>query len=75
MKALELVHTMPTNVDARIKAKVRKALDLRPIKWAIYILDWSISRDIFKGNALSPTKVHLVKFNLDVWIVLKHFKL
>ncbi len=75
MKALEHVRIMPTNVGARIKAKVQKALDLHPIKWAIDILEWSISRDIFKGNASGLTKVHLVRFNLDVWIVLRLTKL
>jgi hypothetical protein len=69
------MHTMPTNVNARIKAKVREALDLHLVKWVTNILEQLISRDIFKSNALGPTKVHLVKFNLDVWIVLRHFKL
>jgi hypothetical protein len=75
VKALKPVHTMPTNVDAKIKAKVQEALDLHLVKWVANILRWLISRDIFKGNALGPTKVHLVGFSLDVWIVLKHFKL
>jgi hypothetical protein len=75
VKALEPVRTMPTNVGARIRAKVREALDLHPVKWAADILEWSISRDIFKGNASGPTKVHLAGFSLDVWTVLRHSKL
>jgi hypothetical protein len=47
---------MPTNVGARIMAKVRKALNLHLVKWATDILEWLISRDIFKGNASSPTR-------------------
>jgi hypothetical protein len=66
---------MLTNVGMRIKAKVWEALDLHLVKWVVEILEWSIKRGIFKGNASSPTKVHLVEFNLDLGIVLKHFKL
>ncbi|CAM6010122.1 unnamed protein product [Sphagnum balticum] len=61
VKALEPVRTMPTNVGARIRAKVREALDLHPVKWAADILEWSISRDIFKGNASGPTKRAVVQ--------------
>jgi hypothetical protein len=57
---------MLTNVSAKIKAKVEEAFNLHHAKWATNILEWSINRDIFKGNAPSPTKVHLVGFNLDV---------
>jgi len=55
-------------------AKVREALDLHLVKGVAEILEWSINRDIFKGNASSPTKVHLSRFNLDLWTVLKHSK-
>ncbi len=75
MKALEPIPTMLTNVGMRIRAKVREALDLHLVKWVAKILEWSISKDIFKGNASSPTKVHLSIFNLDVWIVLRLIKL
>jgi len=75
VKASKPMHTMPTNVNAKIKAKVWEALDLHLVKWVVDILEWLISRDIFKGNALGPTKVHLVRFSLDAWIILKHFKL
>ncbi len=72
VKALIHVCIMPTNVNARIMAKVREALDLHLVKWAINVLEWSISVEIFKGNASSPTKVHLIEFSLDVWIILGH---
>jgi hypothetical protein len=75
VKALEPIPTMLTNVGMRIGAKVREALDLHLVKWVAEILEWSISRDIFKGNASSPTKVHLARFNLDFWTLLKHSKL
>ncbi len=75
MKALEHVPTMLTNVGMKIRAKVREALDLHLVKWVAKILEWSIIKDIFKGNASSPTKVHLAGFSLDLWIVVKHSKL
>jgi hypothetical protein len=75
VKALEPIPTMLTNVGMRIRAKVRETLDLHLVKWVAEILEWSINRDIFKGNASSPTKVHLAGFNLDLWTVLKHSKL
>jgi len=59
----------------RIKAKVQEALDLHLVKWVVKLLEWPKNKNIFKGNASSPTKVHLVGFNLDLWIVFKHFKL
>jgi len=75
VKALEHVPTMLTNVGMKIRAKVWEALDLHLVKWVAKILEWSIIKDIFKGNASSPTKVHLAGFSLDLWIVLKHSKL
>jgi hypothetical protein len=75
VKALEPIPTMLTNVGMRMKVKVWEALDLHLVKWVVKILEWSINRDIFKGNASSPTKVNLAGFNLDLWIVFKHFKL
>ncbi len=64
-----------TRHQQKIRAKVREALDLHLVKWVAEILEWSINRDICKGNASSPTKVHLAGFTLDLWIVLKHSKL
>jgi hypothetical protein len=66
---------MLTNVGMTIRAKVREALDLHLVKWVAEFLEWSIISDIFKGNASSPTKVHLARFSLDIWIVLQHSKL
>jgi hypothetical protein len=74
VKALEHVPTMLTNVGLRIRAKVWEAFDLQLVKWVVEILEWSINKDIFKGNASSPTQVHLARFNLNLGIVLKHFK-
>jgi hypothetical protein len=65
---------MPTNVGAKIKAKVWEALNLHLVKWVVDILEWLIRRDILKGNASSPTKVHLVEFSLDVWTIFRFFK-
>jgi hypothetical protein len=49
----------------RMMAKVWEALDLHLVKGVARILEWSINRDIFKGNASSPTKVNLSRFNLN----------
>ncbi len=64
VKALKPIPKMLTNVGMRIKAKVQEALDLHLVKWVAKILEWSINKKIFKGNASSPTKVHLARFNL-----------
>jgi len=66
VKALELVPIMLINVGMMIRAKVSEALDLHIVKWVVEILEWSIIKDIFKGNASSPTKVHLVGFSLNL---------
>jgi hypothetical protein len=66
VKALKPIPTILINVGMTIKAKVREALGLHLVKWVAEILEWSIIRDIFKGNASSPTKVHLVGFSLDL---------
>ncbi len=65
MKGLESIPTMLTNVCMRMMAKVWEALDLHLVKGVARILEWSINRDIFKGNASSPTKVNLSRFNLN----------
>jgi hypothetical protein len=75
VKALEPIPTMLTNVGMGIRAKMWEALDLHLVKWVVEILEWSINRDIFRGNASSPTKVHLAGFNLYLWTVFKHSKL
>ncbi len=75
MKALKPVPTMLTNVGMTIRAKVWEAFDLHLVKWIVKILEWSIIIGIFKGNASSPTKVHLAGFSLDLWNVFKHSKL
>lgn len=56
--ALEPVRKLATNVGARIRNCIRDALDLNPPDWAKEVLEWSISKDIYKGNASGPTKVY-----------------
>jgi hypothetical protein len=60
---------MLTNVGMMIRAKVWEAFDLHLVKWIAKTLEWSIIKDIFKGNASTPTKVHLAGFSLDLWII------
>lgn len=55
-RTLEPVRKLATNVGARIRNCVRDALELNPPDWARDILEWSISKDVYKGNASGPTK-------------------
>jgi hypothetical protein len=61
VEALKPVAKMATNVGSRIRIKVKEALELGPPQWAKEQLEWSISKDVFKGNASGPTKVHPLK--------------
>lgn len=58
VEALRPVAKMATNVGSRIRIKVKEALALDPPQWAQEQLEWSISKDVFKGNASGPTKVY-----------------
>lgn len=56
---LEPVRKLATNVGARIRNCVRDALEMNPPDWARETLEWSISKEVYKGNASGPTKVWL----------------
>lgn len=53
---LEPVKKLPTNVGARIRKCVYNSLDKNPPEWAKEILQHSISKEVYKGNASGPTK-------------------
>ncbi|OEL31191.1 Methyl-CpG-binding domain-containing protein 9 [Dichanthelium oligosanthes] len=57
VKALEPVRKLPTNVGTRIRKCVYEALEKKPPEWARKILEHSISKEVYKGNASGPTKV------------------
>ncbi|KAK2661816.1 hypothetical protein Ddye_000390 [Dipteronia dyeriana] len=63
---LEPVRKLPTNVGTRIRRCVNDALEKNPPDWAKRILEHSISKEVYKGNASGPTKkaVLLVLANL-----------
>uniref|UniRef100_K3YP80 PHD-type domain-containing protein n=4 Tax=Setaria TaxID=4554 RepID=K3YP80_SETIT len=56
VKSLEPVRKLPTNVGTRIRKCVYEALERKPPEWARKILDHSISKEVYKGNASGPTK-------------------
>lgn len=58
-QVLEPVRKLPTNVGARIRKCVYEALGKDPPEWAKKILEHSISKEVYKGNASGPTKVLL----------------
>lgn len=58
-QVLEPVRKLPTNVGARIRKCVNEALGKDPPEWAKKILEHSISKEVYKGNASGPTKVLL----------------
>ncbi|CAI9092896.1 OLC1v1028255C2 [Oldenlandia corymbosa var. corymbosa] len=53
---LEPVRKLPTNVGARIRKCVNEALANDPPEWARKVLEHSISKEVYKGNASGPTK-------------------
>ncbi|KAL1828753.1 hypothetical protein DCAR_0208010 [Daucus carota subsp. sativus] len=55
-RVLEPVRKLPTNVGARIRRLVHEALEKNPPEWAKKILLYSISKEVYKGNASGPTK-------------------
>lgn len=61
-RVLEPVRKLPTNVGARIRRLVHEALEKNPPEWAKKILLYSISKEVYKGNASGPTKVFLLCF-------------
>lgn len=56
-QVLEPVKKLPTNVGTRIRKCVYEALERNPPEWAKKILEHSISKEVYKGNASGPTKV------------------
>ncbi|KAI3467513.1 hypothetical protein Pfo_024176 [Paulownia fortunei] len=55
-QVLEPVRKLPTNVGARIRRCINEALERNPPEWAKKILEHSISKEVYKGNASGPTK-------------------
>ncbi|OIV90290.1 hypothetical protein TanjilG_13145 [Lupinus angustifolius] len=55
-KELEPARKLPTNVGTRIRRCVYNALEKNPPEWAKKILEHSISKEVYKGNASGPTK-------------------
>ncbi|XP_012085354.1 methyl-CpG-binding domain-containing protein 9 isoform X2 [Jatropha curcas] len=65
-KLLEPVRKLPTNVGARIRRCIYDALALNPPEWARKILEHSISKEVYKGNASGPTKKAVLSLLADV---------
>lgn len=63
-QVLEPVRKLPTNVGARIRKRIYEALDKNPPEWAKKILQHSISKEVYKGNASGPTKVLTEKMKI-----------
>ncbi|MQM01916.1 hypothetical protein Taro_034675 [Colocasia esculenta] len=53
---LEPVRKLPTNVGTRIRRCIYDSLEKDPPEWARKILEHSISKEVYKGNASGPTK-------------------
>ncbi|KAL3501199.1 hypothetical protein ACH5RR_035648 [Cinchona calisaya] len=65
-KVLEPVRKLPTNVGARIRRRVNEALLKNPPEWAKKLLEHSISKEVYKGNASGPTKRAVIAVLEDV---------
>lgn len=63
VKILDPIAKLPTNVGSRIRNRVRDALEASPPDWAVDLLEESISKNVYKGNASGPTKVSLSRFD------------
>ncbi|XP_042497972.1 methyl-CpG-binding domain-containing protein 9-like isoform X2 [Macadamia integrifolia] len=55
-ETLKPVRKLPTNVGTRIRKCIYDALEKGPPEWAKKILEHSISKEVYKGNASGPTK-------------------
>ncbi|KAG9155512.1 hypothetical protein Leryth_009927 [Lithospermum erythrorhizon] len=64
--ALEPVRKLPTNVGARIRRCIHEALDKDPPEWARKVLEHSISKEVYKGNASGPTKRAVISVLTDL---------
>ncbi|KAL3677194.1 hypothetical protein R1sor_027142 [Riccia sorocarpa] len=56
IKHLDPIAKLPTNVGSRIRNRIIDALGANPPPWAVEILEYSISKNVYKGNASGPTK-------------------
>ncbi|EFH60538.1 methyl-CpG-binding domain 9 [Arabidopsis lyrata subsp. lyrata] len=65
-QVLEPVKKLPTNVGTRIRKCVYEALERNPPEWAKKILEHSISKEVYKGNASGPTKKAVLSLLADV---------
>lgn len=65
-QVLEPVRKLPTNVGTRIRKCVYEALEKGPPEWARKILEHSISKEVYKGNASGPTKKAVLSVLADV---------
>ncbi|KAF5739628.1 Methyl-CpG-binding domain-containing protein 9 putative isoform 1 [Tripterygium wilfordii] len=65
-QVLEPVRKLPTNVGTRIRKCVYEALDKGPPEWAKKILEHSISKEVYKGNASGPTKKAVLSVLADL---------
>ncbi|XP_043723570.1 methyl-CpG-binding domain-containing protein 9-like [Telopea speciosissima] len=63
---LEPVRKLPTNVGTRIRKCIYEALDKGPPEWAKKILEHSISKEVYKGNASGPTKKAVISVLANV---------
>ncbi|XAR51852.1 Histone acetyltransferase [Bertholletia excelsa] len=64
---LEPVRKLPTNVGTRIRKCVYNALEKDPPEWAKKILEHSISKEVYKGNASGPTKKAVLSVLANVY--------
>lgn len=69
-QVLEPVRKLPTNVGTRIRKCVYDALERNPPEWAKKILEHSISKEVYKGNASGPTKVPFYLFSTFLFCIL-----
>ncbi|KFK37611.1 hypothetical protein AALP_AA3G005700 [Arabis alpina] len=65
-QVLDPVKKLPTNVGTRIRKCVYEALERNPPEWAKKILEHSISKEVYKGNASGPTKKAVLSLLADV---------
>lgn len=57
VEVLKFVVKMVMNVGFWIRIKVKEVLELGFLEWVRDILEWLISKDVFKGNVFGLIKV------------------
>ncbi|KAI4320459.1 hypothetical protein MLD38_033937 [Melastoma candidum] len=60
------VKKLPTNVGTRIRKCINDSLEKGPPEWARKVLEHSISKEVYKGNASGPTKKAVLSVLADV---------